>query len=241
MLLLTGLFPLQATATAADLAASRTLLQGAWAADPQASRRPLPPVTPVPEGSLQERCPSEAGRIGSAPVAYCPALKQVLVDSLAIEVASGGQGQIGVVFWIAFGLSQSLLSAIAPAGESVPAEKSLQTTCLAGVILAGSNAVGADGLSRALKLIRLSPVLRNREQFGSVRQQSYALLTGIGRTESDCSAASMAGLAQDAVPDRDLLRQLEPRRGSGIGIEIFCRQPPSCPRRLTHGHGFQGA
>ena len=62
-------------------------------------------------------------------------------------------------------------------------------------------------------------------------QRAYAVLSGMGGTSLDCGTAAMARLASGAL-------SLEPflaNRGTSVGIEVFCRQPPACPRRLTSG------
>jgi hypothetical protein len=55
----------------------------------------------------------------------------------------------------------------------------------------------------------------------------------MGGTTLDCGAAAMARLASGAM-------SLEPNlatRDTSVGIEMFCRHPPACPRRLNLGVG----
>ncbi|MFM7512948.1 MAG: hypothetical protein ACKO3F_06190 [Cyanobium sp.] len=75
------------------------------------------------------------------------------------------------------------------------------------------------------------PATSAAPQFGTGPQRAYALLSGMGGTPLDCGPAAMGRLASGAEP----LEAFMATRGTGVGIDTFCRQPPACPRDLRFG------
>jgi hypothetical protein len=66
-------------------------------------------------------------------------------------------------------------------------------------------------------------------QLGTGPQRAFALYSDIGATNLLCSANAMARLASGAIP----LGQFPKDRGPSVGLDLSCRQPPACPRRLS--------
>jgi hypothetical protein len=68
-------------------------------------------------------------------------------------------------------------------------------------------------------------------RLGTGPQRAYAILSGMGGTPIDCGTAAMNRLASGAEP----LEAFMATRGTSVGIDKFCRQPPLCPRGLSFG------
>jgi hypothetical protein len=174
---------------------------------------------------------------------YCPAKGQVLLDLQRLKAEADRYGTWGVGYWIATALGQRIRdpSAQTEIGQSGSAAN-LQAICLGGVLLGQ-----ARGLRPADPKKRLSPAFgtypaRLNSSQGTPAQRSYALLTGLGATASDCSMGAMTSLATGGVPDPERLKALAvngPDRAMGDGaidevINALCfpRPPLGGPRRL---------
>ena len=100
-------------------------------------------------------------------------------------------------------------------------------------------------LRQSLRAVRadFEPGLASSQ--GDQAQRAYAFLSGTGGTRLSCDPLDVARLAADPaqVPDPELLLQFaDSMRGTGVGIDSFCRQPPQpvCPRPLRFGRGEGG-
>lgn len=224
--------------------AAEVRLQQAWSADPRTAGSPWPPLMPVPDGTRpRDACPQNLPAAPEAVALYCPAKGQVLLDLKRLKAVEDRYGKWGVAYWIATALGQAIRDPTAQTGtgQDGPAAN-LQAICLGGVLLGQ-----ARGLQPAEPKVRLSPAFTayparlNRSQ-GTPAQRSYALLTGLGATASDCSLGAMTSLATGGVPDPERLKALAvngPDRAMGDGaidevINALClpRPPLGCPRRL---------
>ena len=224
--------------------AAETPLQQAWWADPLTAGSPWPLLIPLPYGIRpRDACPQNLLVAPETLALYCPAKGQVLLDLQRLKAVEDRYGTWGVGYWIATALGQAIRdpSAQAGTGQSGPAAN-LQAICLGGVLLGQ-----ARGLRPTEPRARLSPAFTayparlNRSQ-GTPAQRSYALLTGLGATASDCTVGAMASLATGGVPDPERLTALAvngPDRAMGDGaidevINALCfpRPPLGCPRRL---------
>ncbi|MCS5691710.1 hypothetical protein NZK33_06885 [Cyanobium sp. FGCU-6] len=167
----------------------------------------------------------------------------MLIDLPRLKAEADRYGTWGVGYWIATALGQAIRdpSAQADNRQSGPAAN-LQSICLGGVLLGQTS-----GLRPAKPRERLSPAFtaypaRMSSSQGTPDKRSYALLTGLGATASDCSMGAMTSLATGGVPDPERLKALAingPDRAMGDGdldavIQALClpRPPQGCPRRL---------
>ncbi len=223
--------------------AAVTALEQAWKSDPVTSTMAFPPVTPVAEaGQPLQGCP--AARI-SAPQAlalYCPDQGRILIDRQWLDAIATQFGSWDMAFWLATALGQAIAASSGQSsGQQGVMAANLQAVCFGGTLLGQ-----APGLRPPSERSRLSaaftafPSRLNGVQ-GTPAQRSYALLTGLGGTASDCGAAAMANLAAGVVPDPERLRVLatNPDRSTGDGaigsvIDALClpKPPLGCPRRL---------
>ena len=165
-----------------------------------------------------------------------------MIDRQRLDAIATQFGSWDAAFWLATALGQAIAaSAGQGSGQQGAMAANLQATCFAGTLLGQ-----APGLRPAAERSRLSAAFtafpsRLNGQQGTPAQRSYALLTGLGGTASDCEATAMANLAAGAVPDPERLRALatNPDRSTGDGaigsvIDALClpKPPLGCPRRL---------
>jgi hypothetical protein len=218
-------------------------LEQAWKADPLTTKMAFPPITPVAEASRPfQSCPSARFSAPQALALYCPAHGRILIDRQRLDAIATQFGSWDAAFWMATALGQAIA---ASAGQSNnqhgDVAANLQATCFAGTLLGQ-----APGLRPPADRSRLSaaftafPSRLNGEQ-GTPAQRSYALLTGLGVTASDCKDTAIANLAGGLVPDPERLQALaaNPDRSTGGGpigdvINAMClpKPPLGCPRRL---------
>lgn len=208
-------------------------LRTSWAADPSIARRPFPAVQLLSPGmNVSGACTPGAPASDPAPTAvYCPSRGAVLLDHDLLALAYRLHKKPAVAYWIAVGLVEHLQP---PVASLRPAAASLQTSCLAGVLLGASGSPlpnTADGWMRAAARAYGDSASTT---VGTSSQRAWALLSGLGATDLDCSAAAMARLAADQVP---IPADLGTRGPGSLGLEVACRQPPACPRRLPSGLG----
>jgi hypothetical protein len=213
---------------------STAQLRNSWAADPATARLPFPRVQLLPQGvDVSGACSPGAPAREAAPTAiYCASRATVLLQHDLLSLAYRINKARAVSYWIAVGLAEY----VRPRQEGLsPAASSLQTSCVAGVLLGATGtpqpAEAADRyLSAAAKAYGdlFSAVV------GTGPQRAFAVLSGFGATSLDCGATAMARLAADQVP---IPLGLGIRGPGSLGMEVSCRQPPACPRRLPSGAG----
>jgi hypothetical protein len=223
--------------------AAVTGLEKAWKTDPLTSRMAFPPFTPVAEASRPlQSCPSAPLSAPQALALYCPDQGRILIDRQRLDAIATQFGSWDAAFWLATALGQAIAaSAGQSSGQQGVMAANLQAVCFGGTLLGLT-----PGLQPPAERSRLSaaftafPSRLNGEQ-GTPAQRSYALLTGLGGTASDCEATGMANLAAKVVPDPMRLQALaaNPDRSTGDGaigsvIDALClpKPPLGCPRRL---------
>lgn len=218
-------------------------LEQAWKADPLTTTMAFPPITPVAEASRPlQGCPSARLSAPQALALYCAAQGRILIDRQRLEAIATQFGSWDAAFWLATALGQAIAASAGQGSVQQGAmAANLQATCFAGTLLGQ-----APGLRPAAERSRLSAAFtafpsRLDGEKGTPAQRSYALLTGLGGTASDCEATAMANLAAGAVPDPERLRALavNPDRSTGDGaigsvINALClpKPPLGCPRRM---------
>jgi len=216
-------------ALVAAVATSTNDLRQSWTADPSTARLPFPEVRLLPPGvDASGTCTPGAPAREPAPTGiYCSSRDEVLLDYELLSIAYSLHQKPAVSYWIAAGLAERLQprrSVLSPAASS------LQLSCLAGTLLgATGHAQPAAGAERAVKAAAKAYGDLFSKQVGSGAQRAYALLSGLGATELDCSAAAMARLAAGQVP---VHADLGSRGPGSLGLEVACRQPPACPRPM---------
>ena len=210
-----------------------TALQRVWQHDPVSAGRPFPAVRL--EAAIDPRTCPAAPFPASLPVLLaCPDPGELLLDRQELERNRALFEAGAVAFVVAYGLGQLLGSPLPPGAPAPAATAGLQAACRAGTLLAATDRGDRQALGQWLEAaIRTAAQGLDSSavgQLGTAPQRAYALLTGIGGTPFDCSSAAMARLAAGQVPiDPDL-----GTRGPGsLGLEVTCRQPPACPRRLA--------
>ena len=220
-----------------------TALEQAWKSDPLTSRMAFPPITLVAEVSRPlQGCPSASLSALQALALYCPDQRRILIDRQRLDAIASQFGSWDAAFWLATALGQAIA---ASSGQSSDQQgvmaANLQTFCFAGTLLGQ-----APGLRPPADRSRLSAAFtafpsRLNGQQGTPAQRSYALLTGLGGTASDCGARAIANLGAGVVPDPERLQALasNPDRSTGDGaigsvIDALClpKPPLGCPRRL---------
>lgn len=236
-----------ATAASAAIQQARDALRQAWATDPVTEHKPWPALELLPLGTRPlERCPQAPGGNPESRAVYCPATSKILVDQERLESDYGEvpqYGAWGAGYWIAIALAQAIQHDQA-GGDEKSLARNLQTNCLAGVLLAKAQ---TRGLAPQRREEHLAPAYAAYSgewtaSHGSPAQRAYALLTGLGISEADCSARAMVNLAMNRVPDPNLLRLIQnnpPNRATGDAdfqrvLRAVCRPRPGrpCPPSL---------
>jgi hypothetical protein len=211
--------------------ASTAQLRTSWAADPATVRRPFPAVQLLPPGlNVSGACTPGAPASDPAPTAvYCPSRGAVLLDHDLLALVYRLHQQPAVAYWIAVGLAEHLQP---PGATLPPAAASLQTSCLAGVLLGASGSPRPAMADRWAKAAARAYGDHTSETVGTSSQRALALLSGLGATDLDCTAPDMTRLAAGQV---SIPPDLGTRGPGSLGLEVSCRQPRSCPRRLASG------
>ncbi|MEB3266280.1 MAG: hypothetical protein VKN13_06685 [Cyanobacteriota bacterium] len=214
-----------------ELREATLALQRVWQHDPVSAGRPFPAVRL--EAAIDPKtCPAAPFPASRALLLVCPAPGELLLDRQALESNRAVFEAGAVAFVVAYGLGQLLGSPLPPGAEAPAATAGLQAACRAGTLLAGTvrgdRQAQGQWLEAAIRTAAQGLDSSASGQLGTAPQRAYAVLSGIGSTELDCSSAAMARLAAGQVPVDPHLGT----RGFSVGMELFCRQPPSCPRRL---------
>lgn len=224
--------------------AAEAPLKQAWSEDPRTAASPWPQLKPLPDGTRpQDACPQTLLAAPETLAQFCPAKGQVLINLQRLKAVEDRFGTWGVGYWIATALGQAIRDPSAQVGpETSGPAANLEAICLGGVLLGQ-----ARGLRPSEARARLSPAFtaypaRLNSSQGTPAQRSYALLTGLGATASDCSLPAMTSLVMGVVPDPERLKALAINgsdRAMGDGaidavINALClpRPPRGCPRRL---------
>ena len=218
-------------------------LQRVWQQDPLTARRPFPAIRLVETASSAD-CPSAAFPASGSLVLVCTSNGQILLQPS--KLAAGVFGEAAALFVVAYGLGQILIHSApsatpnpsAPAAPATPAASAatpgLQAACAAGTLLAALPIPAAYRrlvLNNAISAGEQAFPSSAAPQLGTGLQRAYALLSGMGGTALDCGRAAMDRLARGAEPPEASMAT----RGTGVGIDKFCRQPPVCPRGLSFG------
>ena len=219
----------------AEVKASTAQLRTSWATEPATAGRPFPAVQLLPPGlNVSDACTPGAPARDPAPTAlYCPSRGSVLLDHDLLALAYRLHKQPAVAYWIAVGLVEHLQP---PAATLRPAAARLQTSCLAGVLLGASGSPLPNPADVWMMAAARAYSDSASTTVGTRSQRAWALRSGLGATNLDCSAAAMTRLAAGQVPVPG-----PPARGyygpGSLRLEVACRQPPACPRRLPSGLG----
>ena len=211
-------------------------LQRVWQQDPPTARRLFPAIRLV-ETTSSSNCPSPAFPASGPLLLSCPGSGDILVEGDKLAALHGVFGEAAELFVVAYGLGQALIHATpstAPNSSAFPATPGLRAACVAGTLLAAVPLPAADRrllLNNAISAGEQGFPSSAAPQLGTGPQRAYALLSGMGGTPLDCGSAAMGRLASGAEP----LEAFMATRGTSVGIDKFCRQPPACPRRLSVG------
>jgi hypothetical protein len=229
--------PISTTDLAAVVEASKAQLRRSWAADPATARLPFPRVELLPPGvELSGACTPGAPVREPAPTAiYCARRDAVVLQHDLLTLAHRLHQSPAVTYWIAVGLAER----VRPRDAALtPAASSLQVSCLAGVLVGAIGpAQSADATDKSVKAAAKAYGDLFSRAVGTGPQRAYALLSGLGATSLDCGAAAMARLATGQV---SIPPDLSTRGPGSLGLEVSCRQPPACPRRLPSTVGVGG-
>ena len=236
-----------ASASSSDqaLRVATAQLQRVWQQDPLTASRPFPAIRLVDAG-VAPTCLSPSFPASGPLVLACPGSGDILVQRHKLAALHGVFGEAAALLVVAYGLGQSLIPAApatapypsAPAAPATPAASAaipgLRAACAAGTLLAALPIPAADRrlvLNNAISAGEQTFPSSAAPQLGTGPQRAYALLSGMGGTPLDCGRAAMGRLARGAEP----LEAFMATRGTGVGIDKFCRQPPTCPRGLAFG------
>jgi hypothetical protein len=220
-------------------------LQRVWQQDPLTARRPFPAIR-LEQTVSTAACSSPAFPASGPLVLSCPGHGDIQLQRSKVAALHDVFGEAAALFVVAYGLGQNLIHATAttvPKPSAPPAMASpsapaatpgLRAACAAGTLLAAVPLPAADRrllLNNAISAGEQGFPSSAAPQLGTGPQRAYALLSGMGGTPLNCGTAAMDRLASGAEP----LEAFMATRGTSVGIDKFCRQPPACPRRLGVG------
>lgn len=204
-------------------------LRRAWQQDPFTAQRPFPMLRLV---SGTDVSPCSSPYAAAAPlVQVCAGGHELQLNRQQLAALEGLSDEAGVAFALAYGLGLSLVPPQPPGAPEPQATAGLQAACAAGSLLGRVPQAQNQGwISGALNAASQAYGSAVAGQLGTGPQRAYALASGLGATELPCSGPAMARLASGALDAEaaDWLRT----RGPSVGLDILCRQPPACPRRL---------
>lgn len=204
-------------------------LRQAWRQDPFTAQRPFPKLRLL-SGPGDSPCHGPYG--AAAPlVRVCAGGRELQLDVQQLAALEGQFKDAGVAFAMAYGLGLSLVPPQPPGAPGPQATAGLQAACAAGSLLGRlPQAQNQAWIHRAMDAAAQSYDSSATPQLGNGPQRAYALASGLGATGLPCSGSAMARLASGALNAEaaDWLRT----RGPSVGLDILCRKPPDCPRRL---------
>ena len=231
------------SALAADLPAGIqqvvSALEQAWKADPRTSALAFPSITAAAAGQLQRDCPRAWLAAPQALALYCPEEERILLDRPRLEALARQAGRWDAGVWLATALGQALTAASPPSGGPVGSvAANLQAFCFGGTLLGQAPGLQPPADGSALSAAFTAFPARLNGQQGTAAQRSYALLTGLGGTASECDDAAVANLAAGVVPDPERLQALaDLDRSTGGGaiqkvLKALClpKPPLGCTR-----------
>ena len=227
----------------AEITTAVTSLKQAWKTDPRTRDKPFPSITPISQGIQgQQECQNNPFATQDALATYCAKEGRVLIDSQRIESLAAHNGEWDAAVWIAVSLSQAIsYESGLRIEEKIEKAFNLQIFCFAGVLLGQASGLKTPTDGRILSAAFLAYPSHLDGSQGTGAQRSYALLTGLGGTASDCEDPSMFKLAKGEPPDRNRFQGLafNPDRSTGNGaidevMKALClpKPPQGCPRRL---------
>ena len=206
-------------------------LQRVWQRDPLTAARPFPALRVV-ESTASPTCASARFSASGPLLLACPASGEILVHRGKLAALHGVFGEGAEAFVAAYGLAQLLGPSQRPQATAEPsATAGLQAACRAGTLLGALPIPTADRrlvLNNAISAAEQAFDSSASGQLGTGPQRAYAVLSGMGGTNLDCGAKAMALLGSGKANIEPFLAT----RGTSVGIDVFCRQPPSCPRYL---------
>ena len=214
-------------------------LEQAWKADPRTSALAFPSITSAAASQLQRDCPRAWLTAPQALALYCPEEERILLDRPRLEALARQVGRWDAGVWLATALGQALTAASPPSGGPVGSvAANLQAFCFGGTLLGQAPGLQPPADGSALSAAFTAFPARLNGQQGTAAQRSYALLTGLGGTASECDDAAVANLAAGVVPDPERLQALaDPDRSTGGGaiqkvLKALClpKPPLGCPR-----------
>jgi hypothetical protein len=186
------------------------------------------------DGASSADCPSALFPASGPLVRVCPSGGVIQVRRSKLTALHGVFGEAAALFVVAYGLGQTLTHGAPSTTPTPTATAGLQAACAAGTLLAAVPLPAADRqllLNNAISAGEQGFPSSAAPQLGTGPQRAYALLSGMGGTPLHCGTAAMDRLASGAEP----LEAFMATRGTSVGINKFCRQPPACPRRLRFG------
>lgn len=215
------------------LAAALTTLALLCSGPPLAVRAQLTGVEPalrLLSGPGDSPCQGLYGA-ASPLVQVCAGGQELQLDRQQLAALEELSEEAGVAFALAYGLGLSLVPPQPPGAPGPQATAGLQAACAAGSLLGRvPQAKNQVWIHRAMDAAAQAYGSAAAGQLGTGPQRAFALASGLGATGLACSGPAMARLASGAL-DAEAADWLRTRRPS-VGLDILCRQPPACPRRL---------
>jgi hypothetical protein len=204
-------------------------LRQVWLQEPLTAQRPFPALQRV-AGPGDPPCTGPFS--AAAPLLQvCAAGGEIRLDGQQLAALQQMFGEGGVAFALAYGLGLSLVPPQPPGAPGPQATAGLQAACAAGSLLGRlPQAQRQAWIGQALNAAAEAYDSAAAGQLGTGPQRAYALASGLGATGLPCDSAAMAHLASGALDTE--AAQLQRNRGLSVGLDILCRQPPACPRRL---------
>ncbi len=194
-----------------------TYLLKNWRSDNKLKQWQAPQVIPVKKGSkIYGGCTYSEYSIDVAGSYYCPSTHTIILVPSQLKSFRKIFGNSSIAYIISHEYAHAIQLALK---FNLPNPYSeLQADCLAGYLINKGNIELGITRENILEMASAAYSIGGKTH-GTGAQRSYALLSGMGTVDSDCSAESITKLGNDEIYD-PFYKRITRERSDGSGLDI---------------------
>ena len=147
---------------------------------------------------------------------YCPADHTIILDPVQLKTFIKAFGNSSVAYVVAHEFAHALQNALKIRLKAPNHE--LQADCLAGYFIQKGNKELGVTRENILEMSSVAYAIGDKTH-GTGAQRAYALLSGMGRVDADCSYSSIDKLVKGDIDD-PLYKAFTKTRGSGKSVDL---------------------
>ena len=147
---------------------------------------------------------------------YCPADHTIILDPVQLKTFIKAFGNSSVAYVVSHEFAHALQNALKIRLKAPNHE--LQADCLAGYFIQQGNKELEITRESILEMSSVAYAIGDKTH-GTGAQRAYALLSGMGRVDADCSSASIEKLVKGDIND-PLYKAFTRTRGSGKSVDL---------------------